>query len=144
MEMTQEQRLAEKELREEAEQTVRKHGVKPGETVNKETNPPPGSPGHLCCDPKGRYRPTWFTIKIHRRDDGSTPNRQFFNIGGKKFRVLTGTWVDVPPVIVNALENAVVEVISMNVSEADPLVQDYVPMVVDSQPRFMFSVRVSA
>jgi len=100
-------------------------------------NPPCGDRGHLCLDPRGRYQPEWYALKIHKNDN--MPQRQYFNANGKGWYVQVGVWVDVPPVILTVLKYTEQQVLSMDVSKTNFVSERGVPLVVDVVPRFSYS-----
>ena len=111
-------------------------------------NPKIGTIGHYCLDPDGNFQPTWMQLMIHRTDD-SVPTRQFFAYNSTKgesktWYVSTGAWVDVPPELVGVLNDAVVEVIEMNVDKANPSLDPSVEKIVKKVPRFSYNLLPSA
>ena len=106
-------------------------------------NPPAGKYGHYCCDPQGVYHRRWSQLKLHRHDD-SMPSRQYFANGSEEWRVLTGEWVDVPPELLASLELTEIEVIEMDVSKSNPILDNSVKKVVNRVPRFSATVMPSA
>ncbi len=69
-------------------------------------NPPCGTPGHLCTDPSGKYRPDWCQVKIFEQYDHQA-DPQKFPLMGTTYAVSLDKWTDVPPGIVEALRSAV-------------------------------------
>jgi len=127
-----------------AEQNTRHPGIKPGKPLPEDfVNPPLGEDGHLCLDPAGNYRPAWKCVKIHKTGD-HLPKYQFFNFNGSKWNVQVGVWADVPPGIVTCLDDAVTDVIEMDVGSATARQQDFVETVVERIPRFSYTVKNSA
>lgn len=106
-------------------------------------NPPCGTPGHMCLDPKGLYQPTWYSLKIHKVSD-NMPSRQYFNLNGKSWYVTIGVWVDVPPEILIVLADTDQQVISMNIERSNLQTDRGVPVVVDVVPRFSYNSASSA
>jgi len=106
-------------------------------------NPPQGAPGHKCLDPQGRYKPDWYSLKIHKASE-NMPQRQYFNHGGKQWLVEVGRWVDVPPEIITLLRYTEQEIISMDISETSLTVAQGVTKVVDMVPRFSTTSMASA
>ena len=106
-------------------------------------NPEIGKLGHYCIDPKGRYQKNWYQLKIAKTDE-SMPSRQYFCNGASEWWVKIGVWVDVPPELMSVLENAEVEVIEMDVRNANLLTDEGVRKVVNKVPRFSYQVLPSA
>lgn len=102
-----------------------------------------GKLGHLCLDPQGNYQPTWSSLMIHRTHDG-IPERQYFCNGTQSWRVKTGDWVDVPPEIISLLECTVQEEVEMDITKANPLMEDNVIRVTRKIPRFSTNILPSA
>jgi len=105
-------------------------------------NPQAGSVAHLCLDSKGIYQPSWSSLKIHKGD--GMPTRQPFNCAGRRYRVLIGQWVDVPPEIIEVLSMAVVQSVRYGYDISDALGQVEGIEIVDETPRFAYSVIPSA
>lgn len=72
-------------------------------------NPPAGEPGHRCLDPKGNYRPDWFSVIIERTPTVSDTQYFSANNSAGGYRVRTGEWVDVPPEVVGILRGTTYE-----------------------------------
>ncbi len=69
-------------------------------------NPPCGNVGHFCVDQRGYYQPDWFQLyidKVHDRQQNPQP----FNLAGQRVSVPLEMWVDVPPGVINALNDAI-------------------------------------
>jgi len=138
-------RKTEQELAAEAAANLKHEGVNAGRPLPPEfQNPPGGDINHLCLDPAGNYRPGWFQVKIHKTGETIGLARQFFNIGGYKARVAVGMWVDVPAKIIMCLADTEREIHTMDIATANPLIENYVPLVIDTVPRFSYSVLPSA
>lgn len=102
-------------------------------------NPEIGQIGHYCLDPQGRYQEDWMQLKI-RRDDENMPSRHFFANGSQEWRISTGIWVDVPPGLLAALDRAEVENIEMDITKANPILDDSVKKVINRIPRFGYNI----
>jgi len=105
-------------------------------------NPPAGDVNHKCLDPRGNYQPKWAQLRIAK--GANLSKHQIFNCAGKMWHVAIGGWVDVPPEVINVLGMTDQEVISMDIENANPLVDKFVPTVVDIVPRFNWGSRASA
>ena len=106
-------------------------------------NPVAGIVGHKCLDPRGNYKPDWYCLKLNKASE-NMPQRQYFNHNGREWLVEVGVWVDVPPQIITILSYTEQEVVSMDISKVNLVVDRSVPRVVDLVPRFSFSVLASA
>ena len=138
------QRLDENELRQLADGSVDVEGIpRDGQPLpDGFQNPPGGSMGHRCLDPRGIYHKDWYCLKLHKSD--GMPTRQHFNCAGKSYKILVGAWVDVPPEIMNVLSMAVVQEIKHGYDISDPLGVAEKRLVVNETPRFSFSSIPSA
>ena len=123
--------------------------IEPGKPVHGKSLPDgfenlaAGVYGHHCIDPRGIYRRNWVCLKLHKQHD-NMPQRQYFNHNGKSWLVEVGTWVDVPPEIMSLLSLTEQEVISMDIGQANLLIDRNVPKVVDRIPRFSYTAIPSA
>jgi len=104
-------------------------------------NPKGGSMGHLCVH-DGIYQPTWSCLKLHKVD--GMPTRQSFNCAGRRYKVLVGVWVDVPPEVTNVLAMANVQHVKHGYNLSDALGAVEEREVVDETPRFGYSIIPSA
>ena len=109
-------------------------------------NPECGTMGHRCVQIVGGqqvYRPDWVQLKIHKLSE-NMPSRQFFCLNGRQWYVQVGVWLDAPAEILGILERTEVEVISMDIQNANPLTTDGVEKVVERVPRFAYTSLPSA
>lgn len=69
-------------------------------------NPAPGEYGHYCVDQQGVYHKDWVTIKIHRYNEH---DQDPFPVvcAGEFYSVYREQWIDVPPEVLIAIEDAV-------------------------------------
>jgi len=117
---------------------------KAGEVIPSDfPNPEKGDLGHYCMDREGRYQPSWYCLMLHKYDD-RLPSRQFFNDNTETYFVKVGTWVDVPPAVFQVLRGCVIETTSMDYDNTDLVTNDFVPAVVETQPRFAYTILPSA
>lgn len=111
-------------------------------------NFPPGDPRHLCLDRDKRFQPDWHQLKIAKMDK-NTPARISINTAIKdpkapvgfrkaKYSIPVGTWVDVPPCVMDVLKMAEVQQVEMVPAE-DGLAAGGLDVIVrDSLPRFSY------
>jgi len=107
------------------------------------TNPPAGQAGHRCLDPNGVYRPSWFSLLLHKSE--GMPERQPFNCAGKKYSVRVGDWVDVPPEIIEVLRMSEHAMVAYDERQSGDLQSGPPrPREVGRRPRFNYNVYASA
>ncbi len=105
-------------------------------------NPPRGDPRHLCLDKRGAFQPTWFQLRLHKRDK-NTPAVQYFACAKNKYTVPVGKWVDVPPAIIDVLNMAVEQQVE-NVPADDELGTNKMEVrLVGENPRFSYQLYAS-
>ena len=106
-------------------------------------NPEIGKPGHFCLDPQNRYRKNWSSIYIHKNTQ--MPTRQsFLDENANPLRVMTGMWVDVPPCVVQTVQECNYEELSMSTKSDATGLATNMERVTKMTPRFQFSVVPSA
>lgn len=68
-------------------------------------NPEPGQVGRFCLDLEGNYNPRWVQLKIDKtREKQRDP--QTFPLG-KRWGIPLDKWVDAPPEVIIALQDAI-------------------------------------
>lgn len=136
-------KLDEKKLAEAADSGVAVDVVRDGRPLpDSIDNPQCGTYGHYCLDPQKNYQKSWYQLKLHKVD--GMPQRQWFNCAGKKYKVLVGAWVDVPPWVIEVLSMCVEQQVRQGYDISDPLGMTERTEIVDEKPRFSYSSLPSA